>query len=183
MLDATQRAKLNALRAEIRELESPKREAAKIARAKARRERRAAMTERPMTGQRQPRVRNNAYLAFLRRQPCLRCGKTPSDAAHVRFAPHGSGWRYVGKGEKPDDGRAVPLCRDCHRMQHDMKESRFWAEELERDPVETCATLMAAFLAQSQKASQTRPAGASEGGEAVRTTPDSTVLAGERRGK
>ena len=92
-------------------------------------------------GQRQPRVRNNSYLAFLRRQPCLNCGALPSDAAHVRFAPPGSGWRYVGKGEKPDDARAVPLCRACHTLQHSMSESRFWSEILQRDPVETCRAL------------------------------------------
>lgn len=114
----------------------------KAAKRKADKRERPAKVRPTAEGQRRPRVRNNGFLAFLRRQPCLNCGSTPSDAAHVRMAPPGSGWRYVGKAEKPDDlGRCVPLCRTCHTLQHSMNEGRFWSEILQRDPVETCRAL------------------------------------------
>ena len=56
--------------------------------------------------------RDPAYLAFLRRCTCSWCGRPPpSEAAH-----QGGGRGIATKG--PDD-RAVPLCRRCHRYQHD----------------------------------------------------------------
>ena len=143
MIDATKRAALADLRLKIKALEAPEREAAKRSRKAKSKERSKGLVR--TKEQRHPRVRNNGYLAFLRRQPCLACGATPSDAAHVRFAPHGSGWRYVGKGEKPDDARAVPLCRTHHEQQHGMSEAVFWSQILRRDPVETCAELFARF--------------------------------------
>jgi hypothetical protein len=119
------------------------------------RQRKLAKQERPKkvaptaAGQREPRVRNSGFLAFLRRQPCLRCGHPKSDAAHIRHAPPGSGWRYVGKAEKPNDlGRAVPLCRVCHEMQHRMNEARFWSDVLHLDPVETATRYANAYQQQ-----------------------------------
>lgn len=147
-LDAHARATRAELLKQLKAIDAPETEAARKARKQARRDRQKAIGK-PAKGQRQPRVRDNAYLAFLRRQPCLRCGSTPCDAAHVRWAPPGSGWRYVGKGEKPDDARAVPMCRADHELQHSMSEARFWAEVLERDPVQTCAELYALFLSGS----------------------------------
>lgn len=116
------------------------------------RTRKAAKADRPRKiapvaeDQRKPRVKNNGFLAFLRRQPCLRCGAPRSDPAHIRYAPPGSGWRYVGKGEKPDDlGRTVPLCRTCHLLQHSMREATFWSDVLQMDPVETAAHYAALY--------------------------------------
>jgi hypothetical protein len=146
MIDADKREALRVAKARIAEIMAPKRAADRLARKAQRKASASARTHAPMKDQRQPRVRDNAYLAFLRRQPCLKCGKTPSDAAHIRFAPHGSGWRYTGKGEKPDDRRAVPLSRDCHELQHSMSEAHFWSEVLGMDPVQVCADLYAAFL-------------------------------------
>lgn len=49
------------------------------------------------------------------------CGSTAAiEAAHVR---NGSG---AGVGQRPDDYRAVSLCRDCHRQQHSLGEKTFW---------------------------------------------------------
>ena len=142
---AEDRARFYALRAELHDMNAEAAAARKEARLAHRKATKAARGESPMKDQRQPRVRDNAFLAFLRRQPCLVCGRTPSDPAHIRFAPHGSGWRYVGKGEKPDDARAVSLCRECHTRQHAMSERRFWEEVLRLDPVATCASLRQRF--------------------------------------
>jgi hypothetical protein len=160
MIDAAQRRELAALRKQIKAIESPKWLAAKAARKAQRKASKEARAAAPMKGQRQPRVRDNAFLAFLRRQDCLQCGRTPCDPAHVRWAPPGSGWRYVGKGEKPDDYRCVPLCREHHDLQHTMHESRYWGEVLRRDPVQTCLDLYAVFLSQTCNASSRAKGGA-----------------------
>ena len=66
-------------------------------------------------GQREPRERNNAYLQFIRRQPCQSCGATQRiHAAHVRSGYPEAGWRPTGMQEKPSDFRTLPLCVDCH---------------------------------------------------------------------
>ena len=78
--------------------------------------------------QRDPRQRDEAFLAFVRKQPCCVCAKpAPSDAAHIRAANPMLGKRYCGKGEKPHDRFATPLCRECHAQQHSMAEMAFWA--------------------------------------------------------
>lgn len=54
--------------------------------------------------------RDEAYLAFVRDNPCCACAAPgPSD-------PHHYGPR--GVGQKTDDYRTVPLCRRCHDEFH-----------------------------------------------------------------
>ena len=82
-------------------------------------------------GQRQPRVKDPDYLAFIRRQPCCVCGRPgPSHAAHVRAGYPEAGWRSTGMGEKPDDRRALPLCASDHlngpTAQHRTNEREWW---------------------------------------------------------
>lgn len=81
--------------------------------------------------QRQPRERNDRFLAFLREQPCCVCGsRYRVEAAHLRMADPTRGKRETGKGEKPSDKFCVPLCASCHReapdAQHRMNEAAFW---------------------------------------------------------
>lgn len=75
--------------------------------------------------QRQPRLLDPGFLAFLRLQRCCCCGKYPPvEAAHIRIG-------LFAKGMKPHDKHAVPLCGWCHRQspyaQHAMNETEFWA--------------------------------------------------------
>ena len=52
-------------------------------------------------------VRDEAYKRFIRKLPCICCGKTwRIEAAH--FGPH-------GLGQKSSDLQTLPLCRACHR--------------------------------------------------------------------
>jgi len=53
----------------------------------------------------------------------------------------------AGMGQKPDDWRAVSLCRDCHQMQHRVGEETFWNEYSDRD----VEALIEAFIAASPK--------------------------------
>jgi hypothetical protein len=63
-------------------------------------------------------VRDSAYLAFVRRFPCVGCGSSRLiEAAH--FGPHGI-------GQKASDLDALPLCRACHREYH--RSARTFAE-------------------------------------------------------
>ena len=94
------------------------------------REREKAVGKRA-AGQRQPRIKDPAYLNFIRRQPCCVCGRAaPSQAAHIRAGYPEAGWRPTGMAEKPDDYRTLPLCPDCHvdgpKAQHRSNESAWW---------------------------------------------------------
>lgn len=55
--------------------------------------------------------RSEAFLEFVRRKPCFRCGRRP------RSHPHHFGKR--GKGQKCSDFLTVPLCEGDHRYWHD----------------------------------------------------------------
>jgi ERF superfamily len=58
------------------------------------------------------RLRDKGHLRFVARQPCLICGRQPSDAHHLRFA------QPRGLGLKVSDEFSVPLCRGHHREVH-----------------------------------------------------------------
>lgn len=113
-----------------------------------------------MTRQRQPRIENAAFLAFVRRKSCCVCGEpAPSQAAHIRFGNLEIGKRPTGIGEKPSDRWAVPLCADCHLntpgAQHNIGEKKFWARA-GIDPFALAAKLYAQFERQTQRAPEQR---------------------------
>lgn len=67
------------------------------------------------------RWRSQAHANFVRDHACSFCGGTAAiEFAHVRL---GSG---AGIGQKPDDFRAVSLCKPCHTEQHTIGERSFW---------------------------------------------------------
>jgi hypothetical protein len=92
---------------------------------------------------RDPRLLDPGYLAFLRLKPCCVCGRPSpgTEAAHIRIG-------FFGKGIKPHDKHAVPLCGWCHRdgpsAQHKMNETEFWSL-WEIDPFELAAKLYAEY--------------------------------------
>jgi hypothetical protein len=55
------------------------------------------------------RYRDRAHLQFVSAQPCLICGRRPTDAHHLRFAQP----RAIGR--RVSDEYTVPLCRSHHR--------------------------------------------------------------------
>lgn len=107
--------------------------------------------------QRQPRVRDKAYLGWVSGLPCVACAATGRGfrsgvhVAHVRASyPDAEGWREVGKGEKPSDSRTAPLC-PAHHMdgpdaQHRMSEKVFWTR-LGIWPPALCRALRTAYEA------------------------------------
>lgn len=77
--------------------------------------------------QRQPRERDDAYLAWVRTLPCTICGILGCDPAHIRSLSRAHGKDQTGAGRKPSDKWCLPLCRPHHDEQHSMSELAFWA--------------------------------------------------------
>jgi len=117
------------------------------------RERKDAKAKRPKSPKAdRGRVRDNGYLAFLRRQPCV-VGPVgcfgPVEAAHIRFADAGRGKPLTGMQTKPDDRWCVSLCAAHHRTgpdaQHGANERAWWASR-GIDALELAAKQYAAYL-------------------------------------
>jgi hypothetical protein len=58
------------------------------------------------------RLRDRIHLKYVSAQPCMACGRSPSDAHHLRFA------QGRALGRKVSDEFTVPLCRTHHRELH-----------------------------------------------------------------
>ena len=58
------------------------------------------------------RLRDKEHCKFVATQPCVLCGRTPSEAHHIRFAQP----RAIGR--KVSDEYTVPVCRLHHRDLH-----------------------------------------------------------------
>jgi hypothetical protein len=80
------------------------------------------------------RARDRDHLRFVAAQPCLVCGRTPSDAHHIKFAEH----RAMGR--KVSDKFAVPICRLHHCELHRRGNERGWWENQGIDPLVVAAS-------------------------------------------
>jgi len=70
------------------------------------------------------RIRDIEHLEFVASLPCLICGRTPTQAHHLRFA------QPRALSSKPSDEWTVPLCLLHHRALHDAgSEERWWEEQ------------------------------------------------------
>jgi len=74
------------------------------------------------------RFRDRGHVRFVAKQPCLVCGRMPSDAHHLRFAQH----RALGR--KVSDEFIVPLCRGHHREVHRSGDEAGWWKKAGIDP-------------------------------------------------
>ena len=66
------------------------------------------------------RLRDKEHCKFVATQPCVVCGRTPSEAHHIRFA------QPRALGRKVSDEFAVPVCRLHHRDLHDYGDEASW---------------------------------------------------------
>jgi hypothetical protein len=66
------------------------------------------------------RIRDRDHVRYVAKQPCLICGRRPSDAHHLRFAQH------PALGRKVSDEFTVPLCRGHHREVHRSGDEAEW---------------------------------------------------------
>ena len=81
------------------------------------------------------RKRDKQHLRFVASQPCLICGRAPSDAHHLRFA------QPRAMGRKSSDEFVVPLCRTHHRQNHQTGREESWWASVSIDPLEIAAKL------------------------------------------
>jgi hypothetical protein len=81
------------------------------------------------------RYRDRAHLRFVAAQPCLICGRSPSDAHHLRFA------QPRALGRRVSDEFTVPLCRSHHRALHRCGDEAAWWKTKGVDPLEVAGEL------------------------------------------
>jgi hypothetical protein len=81
------------------------------------------------------RYRNRDHLRFVMQQPCLLCGRKPSDAHHIRFL------QPRALGRKASDEFAVPLCRSHHRAAHRAGDEKAWWKQVGIDPIKVARKL------------------------------------------
>ncbi len=75
------------------------------------------------------RVRDKDHLRFVASQPCLVCGRQPSQAHHIRHA------QPRAMSRKVSDEWAVPLCVAHHRSSHACGDEERWWKERKIDPI------------------------------------------------
>jgi hypothetical protein len=81
------------------------------------------------------RKRDRAHRQFVCSQPCLICGRRPSDAHHLRFG------QPRALGRRVSDEFIVPLCRVHHRDLHRRGDEKKWWSAVSIDPVEVSQRL------------------------------------------
>jgi len=75
------------------------------------------------------RYRSREHLRYVMQQPCLVCGRKPSDPHHLRYL------QPRALGRKASDEFAVPLCRVHHRAAHRAGDECAWWKAAGIDPV------------------------------------------------
>jgi hypothetical protein len=74
------------------------------------------------------RYRDRAHLEFVSAQPCVLCGRRPSDAHHLRFM------QPRALGRRVSDEFTVPLCRTHHRALHRHGDEAAWWASVNLNP-------------------------------------------------
>jgi len=75
------------------------------------------------------RIRDRDHVRYVAKEPCLICGRPPSDAHHVRFA------QSRALGRKVSDEFTVPLCRGHHREVHRCGDEPVWWLKVRINPM------------------------------------------------
>jgi DNA recombination protein Rad52 len=101
------------------------------------------------------RLRDKTHLKFIASQPCLICGRQPSDPHHLRFA------QPRALGMKVSDEFTVPLCRGHHRELHQVGNEQTWWAQRKIEPLTVAKDLW----------TQTRPKSAASNASVDKTNP------------
>jgi hypothetical protein len=109
---------------------------------------RAKIDKSVLTFGEQKRQRSKEHLRFVASQPCLVCGRVPSQAHHVRYA------QPKGLGIKVSDEFTVPLCAIHHTENHATGDERNWWAALKIDPLGIAASLWAESCRTRQHSAQ-----------------------------
>ena len=90
---------------------------------------RAATLSRRRVAAKTIRLRDKEHCKFVATQPCVVCGRTPSEAHHLRFA------QPRALGRKVSDEYTVPVCRLHHRDLHGYGDEASWWAGVSIDPL------------------------------------------------
>ena len=75
------------------------------------------------------RLRDKEHCKFVAKHPCVVCGRTPTEAHHLRFA------QPRALGRKVSDEYTVPVCRLHHRELHRYGDEASWWAGVNVDPM------------------------------------------------
>jgi hypothetical protein len=75
------------------------------------------------------RLRDKQHCKFVATQPCVACGRTPTETHHIRFA------QPRALGRKVSDEYTVPVCRVHHRELHRYGDEASWWAGVNIDPL------------------------------------------------
>ena len=81
------------------------------------------------------RLRDKDHRKFVLRQPCLVCGRVPSDPHHLTFT------QPRALGRRVSDEFTVPICRLHHRELHRSGDEIAWWRNLNIDPLPVAVKL------------------------------------------
>jgi hypothetical protein len=81
------------------------------------------------------RIRDRDHIRYIMKQPCLICGRRPSDPHHLRFS------QSRALARKVSDEFTVPLCRTHHREIHRCGDEGSWWQNSTIDPLAAARTL------------------------------------------
>jgi hypothetical protein len=115
------------------------------------------------------RYRNREHIRFVARQPCLLCGRKPSDPHHLRFM------QPRALGRKASDEFTVPLCRIHHRALHRAVDERAWWQQAGIDPVQVASQFWNESRGAKEGRGAARPADAQQPASPESIAPSSEV--------
>src|SRR5262249_51270411 len=98
------------------------------------------------------RLRDKEHRRFVLRQPCLVCGRVPSDPHHLTFT------QPRALGRRVSDEFMVPVCRAHHRELHRSGDEAAWWERLNIDPLPVALKLWRQTRADGELTSSTQGA-------------------------
>src|SRR5271165_4178704 len=75
------------------------------------------------------RLRDKEHCKYVATQPCVVCGRTPTEAHHIRFA------QPRALGRKVSDEYTIPVCRLHHRDLHSYGDEASWWAGVNVDPL------------------------------------------------
>jgi ERF superfamily len=97
------------------------------------------------------RLRDKDHRKFVLRQPCLVCGRVPSDPHHLTFT------QPRAMGRRVSDEFTVPVCRVHHRELHLSGDEAAWWAKLNIDPVPVALRLWQHTRGDGEPAPMTQP--------------------------
>jgi hypothetical protein len=88
-----------------------------------------SVTRRRRVAAKTIRLRDKEHCKFVASQPCVICGRMPTEAHHIRFA------QPRALGRKVSDEYTVPVCRLHHRELHGYGDEASWWVAVGIDPL------------------------------------------------